>query len=95
MNLYEELNRLLDNICIDEDWERTLGNAGWKITIGNEDEDSDCYSTNVSWYTHFSAEKNNEKFACYLSGTAQKEISYDRWVGTDCYIIEDYDIKRL
>lgn len=95
MNLYEELDTLLDNICIDEDWGTTLSNDGWKIIIGNEDEDSDSYSTDVSWYTHFTAEKNNEVFSCYLSGSAQKEISYDRWVDTDCYIVEDYNIKKL
>jgi len=95
MNLYEELNYILDNICMDGDWGGTIVDAGWKITITNQDEDSDCYGTDIFWYVNFSAEKDGQLFSCFLNGTAQKEISYDRWVDTNCYIVEDYGIKRL
>lgn len=94
MNLYEELDKILASICIDEDWVFILGSAGWKITIENEYEDSNSYSKDIYWSTSFKAEKDKEIFNCNISGEAEKKFYYDRWVDTNCYVIEDYNIEK-
>ncbi len=91
----EEIERILDGVCMDESFEDALKQAGFKVEIGNEDEDSYDHSTDVYWYTNFLVEKDGMSFNCYVSGTAQKEISYDRWVNTDCYVISDFNVEVI
>jgi len=91
----DEIERILDGVCMDESFEDALKQNGFEVEIVNEDEDSSDYSTDLTWYTNFLVEKDGMSFSCSVSGTAQKEISYDRWVGTFAEIIEDYSVKAI
>jgi hypothetical protein len=97
--LREELYKILDEISSfddSEDLSYILKEKGWNV-ISEIDikEDIRDFSTTVDFETTFEVEKNNEKFIVYISGEGAANISYDRWIDTDFYRIENIDLYYI
>ena len=88
-----EIENILESVLMDESFEEALRENSFEVKIIDEQEDSDCHSSSLYWSTSFEVRKNNKVFSCYVSGTAKKEISYDRWVDTYCKVIDDYKVE--
>jgi len=98
--IFEVIREIREIICLDiTDWDEipdfteTFQNKGFKVNEGYLDEDRIEFSTDISWYKQFSLVKDNISYSVYLNGSAIAEISYDRWVDSFAYNIEEIEIS--
>ena len=76
-----------------EDVENLLEIQGYKVISPLEtDEEIGSFSTDVDWDGKIIVEKDYKQFNIILSGTAIGEISYDRWVDSYGYDIDDFNV---
>jgi hypothetical protein len=95
INLEKELTAILDNVIYDYIEEDLKGN-GWEITKDiNPEESIESFSSNVDWGCFFEVKKEDTIFSVYLSGRAIADISYERWVDTYGYEIEDFSTNII
>ena len=87
--------QMMDSLDIDtkeiEDKLKKLGASN--IILLDSDEDRECDS--VTWNDKYSFEYKNEKYNLYVFGTAIAEISYERWIDTFGYVLEDWDLNKI
>jgi len=93
--MIEELENILEYTDF-EDVEKDLKAAGYENVPDEIETEDDCgdYSTDVTWECNFVISKNDKEFKIYLTGTAIAEISYERWVDTFGYVIDDFNIEE-
>lgn len=53
------------------------------------DQEIQSHSTDVNWYNRFKVIKDNQEYYVSINGTAIADISYERWVGTYGFVIDD------
>ena len=92
------MNRLelaLDSYCIDDDLQTILKNYDFESNVDLDDIDYDweLHSSDLTFSHSFQVndKKENIIYDVTIYGEAQKEISYDRWVGSHCIVINDYE----
>jgi len=97
--MIDEISMVLENFTIEDDYEYCLSTEfkglGYKFTSMDSDEDSSCHSDTCSWYILFMLEKDGVTFSVSVNGDAIKEVSYERWVSTYGYTIDDFSVTKL
>lgn len=93
----DAIEKIIDSIIFieDEDISEKLREGGFKVLASDTREEGREHSEKVDWSAWYDIENNDVKCRLNLYGTGIKNISYDRWVDTDCIIIDDWDFSVI
>jgi hypothetical protein len=90
----KELEAILEYASDPEELEDEIKAKDWKIEY-EIDEDIIEFSDKVEWESKICIETPNFICEVYIEGTATAEISYERWVDTYNYWLNDYSINKI
>ena len=77
-----------------EEFADEIKSRNWKIEYDIE-EDMRDFSNKVDWETKMYIESDSFLCEVYVEGTATAEISYERWVDTYNYWMNEYNIDKI